>query len=89
MNLCVPCVSNIVINSPEKLKALHYVIKHTNLKDLIDNTLYEKKDMPNLLVLFGNDKYETATDRFNENDYNTLLKSIAEMDLILPPEDET
>lgn len=86
-NFCKPCVSAIPIKEQiARIKFLKYKIRSSNMKDVIDDQYYKKVNRPNFYIEMGNDNAETATDRFDEDDYIKRMSSIIEMELDLPPE---
>ena len=86
-NLCPPCVSKLTIEEQiTKNKNLNYKIRSSNMKNVINDEYYKKVNRPNFYYEMGNDKAETATDRFSESEYLKEMNSILEMELDLPPE---
>lgn len=86
-NLCPPCVSAVTTEEQiAKIKSLSYKIRSSNMKNVINDEYYKKVNRPNFYYEMGNDKAETATDRFNETEYLKKINSILEMELDLPPE---
>ena len=86
-NLCPPCVSKLAIEEQiTRIKNLNYKIRSSNMKNVINDEYYKKVNRPNFYYEMGNDKAETATDRFSESEYLKEMNSILEMELDLPPE---
>ena len=86
-NLCPPCVSKLTIEEQiTRIKNLNYKIRSSNMKNVINDEYYKKVNRPNFYYEKGNDKAETATDRFSESEYLKEMNSILEMELDLPPE---
>ena len=61
------------------------------MKEVIDDHYYQKVNRPNFFFEMGNDKDETATDRFDNEEYKKAVDAILNAELDLPPEniDET
>lgn len=90
--LCPPCVSREPIEKQvERIKSLKYTIRKTNMKEVIDDHYYQKVNRPNFFFEMGNNKAETATDRFDNEEYKKAVDAILNAELDLPPEniDET
>lgn len=84
MELCPTCVSSVVIKSPQKLKTLKYIIKSSNINNVMD-LYYKKTNRPNLYAELGNDSFYTATDRFSDDAYNKKISDIQNISLIDSP----
>ena len=86
--LCPPCVSTLPIEKQiAKIKSLNYIIRSSNMKKVIEDDYYQKVNRPNFFFEMGNDKAETATDRFDSDAYMEYVSSILSMELDLPPDD--
>lgn len=84
--LCAPCIQEIPKKEYKQLKVLKYKIQTDNSVEII-NKLGQKHPVPDFQIISGNNNYETATDRFNLEQYNKKVESIMNTPLIKPPEE--
>ena len=54
------------------------------MKKVIDDHYYQKVNRPNFFFEMGNDKAETATDRFDNEEYKKAVDAILNVKLDLP-----
>lgn len=72
-DLCPPCGKEELIKRVNsKAKYLKYKVLTSNLDNLVENEYYVKNCIPDFQQKMGNDNWKTATDRFNETQYEKL-----------------
>lgn len=85
-NLCAPCTSDLVERITAKAKYLRYKNQRSNLSDLVENEYFKKNCRPNFQEEMGNNNWETATDRFNKEDYSKMINNLMKEEALRPPE---
>lgn len=85
--ICAPCTPPAP--APKKIgriTSLKYIVRKTNLKSVIEEHYYQKVNRPNFFWEMGNDDPKTATDRFDNDEYEALYESIINEEIDFPPE---
>lgn len=85
-NLCMPCNSDLIERVNAKAKYLNYKTQKSNLSDLVENEYFSKNCRPDFQKEMGNDNWETATDRFNKDDYSKMINDLMNEALLIAPQ---
>ena len=88
MILCPPCVSSVIIDEPQKLKMLFYLVVKSNLKDIINKDDYKKTYRPKLYAEMGYSNKPDSPDKFTKDLYEKSVNDILNTPLTLPPDDD-
>jgi hypothetical protein len=83
--LCTPCpvIDTSPSNTTVASNSQVYINQSNNLPDIMKK-YYMKDCRPNYFVESGNSNNSTATDKFDQSSYNTLVASI-QNDTLIPP----